>query len=576
MSNDNPDYLSFQCPQCQKRLKAPPALAGKKLACPKCSAAIRVPSVIAPILDEDDWLSLEPPKPVVASPSPKKPEPPSPPKVDFPQEDILDEPIPSNFEGLPESLEAPVVPESTPPIPPKAPSLASRSVFDDDLPDLMPLETTNLPSKSIKDLVPTLELPDIPLADLESPPAPPKRTVSAPPSSKPTSRPKPPVVSNSTTSEPRLVGSLEELSLDEEAFKSQFEIPKDEEFRFPCKVCGSLLYAKESRVGTKTRCPDCFSEFSISSPAPKKQQQQLNLDDNAAAVTLAPLEPVKNRSNFQTDQDKTQEILDRATVAVDRENHEIDEVIVSFDSKRWIQLIFHFVKDPLVCVAAGILGIITAIWLFAIDMIGTSMGLEVTQALILKVVVFAIGIFPIFGSICLCGLVILPMAANRESKVREWPFSKVGDSISECMIFLAALIVGAIPGGMLGTITNALGAMPAVSFGLMMLSVWGITPIILLCMIDSGSVFEPYSKAIIGSLRTHAEAWGAMYMQSALAMLVIFCLLAFSLLKDVVGDIVLGLLFPICTFFIFNQYGILAGRISAVTEMGFHGDFSDD
>jgi hypothetical protein len=42
------------------------------------------------------------------------------------------------------------------------------------------------------------------------------------------------------------------------------------------------------------------------------------------------------------------------------------------------------------------------------------------------------------------------------------------------------------------------------------------------------------------------------------------------------GDFVLGFALPLICFFLFNQYGVLAGRISDVTEMGFEGDFSAD
>jgi hypothetical protein len=39
---------------------------------------------------------------------------------------------------------------------------------------------------------------------------------------------------------------------------------------------------------------------------------------------------------------------------------------------------------------------------------------------------------------------------------------------------------------------------------------------------------------------------------------------------------VFGLLLPLGLFFIANQYGVLAGRISDITSLGFEGDFSQD
>jgi hypothetical protein len=37
-----------------------------------------------------------------------------------------------------------------------------------------------------------------------------------------------------------------------------------------------------------------------------------------------------------------------------------------------------------------------------------------------------------------------------------------------------------------------------------------------------------------------------------------------------------GLTLPFFILFIFNQYGLLAGRISGLTDLGFTGDFSED
>ena len=59
MSTGSSEQLSFTCPQCDKKLRAPAKLAGQKLSCPKCSAPIRVPGVAPSKNDDDDWLSLD-------------------------------------------------------------------------------------------------------------------------------------------------------------------------------------------------------------------------------------------------------------------------------------------------------------------------------------------------------------------------------------------------------------------------------------------------------------------------------------------------------------------------------------
>jgi len=121
-----------------------------------------------------------------------------------------------------------------------------------------------------------------------------------------------------------------------------------------------------------------------------------------------------------------------------------------------------------------------------------------------------------------------------------------------------------------------LNAHPMVSMAFILLSVWALTPILLLCMIDNSSIFAPYSKAVIQSIQIKSEAWGAMYMQTAVAFGSFFLFMLMSRLQRPVGDFVLGLAVPLACFFLFGQYGVLAGRISDVTEMGFEGDFSED
>ena len=95
-------------------------------------------------------------------------------------------------------------------------------------------------------------------------------------------------------------------------------------------------------------------------------------------------------------------------------------------------------------------------------------------------------------------------------------------------------------------------------------------------MIDNGAMTQPYSKPVFDSIKAFSDAWGAMYMQSGLAFGLLFCVMILAELQSPVGSIFLGLAIPFTTFFVLNQYGVLGGRISQATNLGFDGDFSDD
>ena len=115
-----------------------------------------------------------------------------------------------------------------------------------------------------------------------------------------------------------------------------------------------------------------------------------------------------------------------------------------------------------------------------------------------------------------------------------------------------------------------------VALAFVLIGIWGLTPILLLSMINNNSIFEPYSKAVLNSIKSHPEAWGAMYLQTAAALVVFFLLIVLLSMQRLFGDFLSGLTLPFACFFVFNQYGVLAGRISHVTEIGFEGDFSED
>ncbi|HUP81835.1 MAG TPA: hypothetical protein VM260_25010, partial [Pirellula sp.] len=203
MSNVNPELLNFACPTCQKKLRAPSSLAGQKLVCPKCSSPIRVPGLVESKSDDDDWLSLDnPPEPQdvptrISQPVSKPKKADTPPPIPSPSDPTA---APDEFRLAPVERNEPKTSNisstattdriSTASDVP-SPKTAGRSVFDDDLPELLPADephvVTSTPSSSPKSKSPQasepiskpeLNLPDIqlpefgkenfPLAPLES------------------------------------------------------------------------------------------------------------------------------------------------------------------------------------------------------------------------------------------------------------------------------------------------------------------------------------------------------------------------------------------------------------------------
>ena len=494
------------CPKCQKKLRAPSNLAGQKLVCPKCSSPIRVPGVVETKSDDDDWLSLNSPDEPAIIPTPEK-----------------------------RSITVT-----------KSPKTAGRSVFDDDLPELLPAyeppvaipaTPPAVPSKpklkssqaSNTSLKPELVLPDIPLPELD-------------------------------------FADIPLAPFENETLSGPTALMDNEEISFHCKVCGSLLNSSRSQIGTETSCPDCYSKFRVPNSPPKKKPSEVKLDAELASVTFAPIDSLSVHGT-NNPSEKTKEILDRAEQTLEMERDEFDHLNGTFDTKQWMGFLFGFLRDPLVIVAAIGIGVITGVWFIA--MAGT-------QVFILRLAILVLFCVPIAGLICMCGLAVLTMAANRASRVIEWPFRRLSESIGECAIVMASIMVASIPGGILGVGLSSLNAHPMVALAFVLIGIWGLTPILLLSMINNNSIFEPYSKAVLNSIKSHPEAWGAMYMQTAAALVLFFLMMVMLSMQGLVGNFLSGLTLPFACFFVFNQYGVLAGRISHVTEIGFEGDFSED
>ncbi len=432
----------------------------------------------------------------------------------------LDDPTHSS----PKSQPAQSQPAQSEPNPPRP----GASSFDDDLPELAPLPLDAEPSYDLKVETGT--------------------------------------VANTT--------DRERQARDEAALGAYLPESNDEEFAFPCKVCGSLLYTSLSRVGTMTRCPDCHSEFSVPSRPTKQKRAQIKIDHDVADVRLAPVEV--DHSRHESGQAfKTKEILDRAAMEADRERKELESLAVPFDSQRWLSLLFGCFRDPGVILLAVILGIFAAACFFLLHIAGrfelTAVGIGMLRGVIFMV----LGI-PILISILMCCMVIIPMAANRLRRVEDWPFGRFGEAIGEVWIMLSAIVMAAIPAGILATMLSWGGVPLIVREILILISIWGLTPFLLLSMIENNAVSQPFSKIIFDSVTPRADAWGAMYFQTGLAIACLFVLYAIAAMTSPVMTAVFGFLFPAGLFLIANQYGVLAGRISDITNLGFEGDFSED
>lgn len=376
-------------------------------------------------------------------------------------------------------------------------------------------------------------------------------------------------------SAPALAGVLDDIVLSSSALDIGSESAREEEFSFGCKVCGTRMMAPKSRIGKSVRCPDCFSEFIVPEPKIPKKQRTVVLDHEIADVKFVRSEgnSVREASSSKA---RTDEMLEKARAEVDAEQKELEGLTASFDSQRWISLLFWFCRDPLLVFIMIFFGLFCAIWFPMVTAAPELFQATERLGVILQAVIFLVPCVPVFGSLLALGMCVLSTVANQYHRIQDWPFTRTGEMAGEVIMVLASLAIASIPGGMVGSgLASIAGShITTALFGL--ISTWLLFPFFLLSMADNNAITEPFSKNVFESFKAKPDAWGAMYLQTMLAYGFLFVLNAWALRDGIVGEIAIGLFMPFTVLFVFNQYGLLAGRISDITGLGFTGDFSSE
>lgn len=476
--------------------------------------------------DDDEWFSLEPIEPKKESP---KKDPPKPKPVD---------------------------PKDTP-----------RSVFDDDLPDLAPLP----PSAA-------------------TPKANPKATAKPTPASaqKPASAQGTPGAKGSQGS------SASSLPPTLPAASKPPASKPDLEYSIGCQVCKSILSVQASQVGKQIRCPDCHSMVKVPPPPIKKPVQSTPIDQ-LASVDLAPVEGTNPRSASGTSLN-TKAMLNKASKEIERDREEIEAVSRAFDSKEWLSRTFGFLSDSRVVLSLVLLGLATALCFY----IGSTYGdllvthnanrvarrltrtiattPEQTSTMLYRFVTGLVNLLitlPIIATFILA-VAIIPKAANRLKRIDPWPLMShlrqyaAPAGVAAAVWYLAHLI------GHTLSMPLAILKMPvSIQEAFAEFVPWLILPVVYLSMLESQSHQQPFSQSIYRSIAAKPDAWGAMYMQTGIGFVLYFVCTQIGILQGTAFFAVAGFFFPWFICFLANQYGVLAGRVSDVTELGYEGDFSE-
>jgi DNA-directed RNA polymerase subunit RPC12/RpoP len=513
----NPEEMpSIRCSGCGKRLKYPAKLAGKQIGCPKCGTNLLLP------LTEIEDVAI----------------------------------------------------------------ILSSSLDDDDEFRLAPVDTT-IPKAVANPVLTVNPLDDFDLGDFDNL-APPMESSRGGDSAKsadanaPAAKTSATKASNGTDSSQRIATPV---ASSPKKVSAQNSAPLRTDFRYPCKVCSTSMYADIKEVGNKVRCPDCYTEFSIPSPPPgwnkPKNIGPTSLDDGAA-MPLAAAEGRGVRTSGPTT--STAEVMmERAAASLAEDDEKTRREIYDFESSGWAIRNFGFLKDPSAIVIALVTGVFLGGALVGALTIGSMAANSTTDPErkesirgIANNLALAILAAPIFLGALANGVAVLEAAANQLQRIARWPAFNIGEAMDEVMVVAAAFGIAALPGALLQWFGSSIGVPDILATIVMLMLTWFAFPVLLLSMLDNQAVTEPISQDVIKSMQSRHNAWGAMYMMTAMAFLFLFGLYLLQTNDRSGLRFTIGLITPILIFFVFHQYGLLAARISSVTELGFESIEDDE
>lgn len=476
-------------------------MAGKRLKCPKCGGAIKVPGTVSAAGDDDDWLALDQPLPSTGS-------------------NADSGPVAATSKESNKSNGATARPAKHAGTPRREQDSATSNASSDqpnwldDLPALAPEEPRPSGDLFGANLPP---LSDIDMAALNT------------------------AGGFHDFDEPLPEGDPVVLS---EADVVDGGEPVTE-YRAKCPICESIHYVTPKEAGKEISCGDCYSRFVV--PPPPKQVPKKKIDIKAAPTfQLAGVDA--DRPSYAGPEAKSAAEYLRQAEDEDFEDEQKDEYETP-DIGAWLKSMFGIFLDPSVLVywiALSALGAFPAMIAVVIPSPIISVGILAAAFVYLMLVV------------C-CGFAIMESVAGGEKTVSEWPVFNPADWIGQCFVAISALALSSLPGAVMGLLVFGPGlALLATS----LFSIFVIFPFVILSMLDNGSVFMPVSGEVTKSITRCTETWGGVYFSSMLLFGAYFLAVAlFSTMPPVVGVFFDCFLSVGLIFVYFSMLGGLAFQI---------------
>lgn len=330
-----------------------------------------------------------------------------------------------------------------------------------------------------------------------------------------------------------------------------------------CGLCHTRLHATLDQVGKQIVCPDCLTPNTV--PPPPKKLPKIDPMEGAGEdiAHSAPIRPPEFQPIFEYSWLKELEEPE----ADGEKRPRVKRIQGAPSASALFSGTLGFLFSPSVLARWGAFSI-AAITLLCFASTAVHLASHATIPSLVLCVLFS-ALTGVLLLICLSVIaasmvaVVVDAAAGNE-RMENWPEGPIADWLFDSLYVVNAMAVSVVPGAGLRWLlaSQGLGIGPV-----MELSAYLLFPVVLLSMLERGSVMSPYSPSILGSLRAVIQAWGLFYLASGLLVLVVGGLT--SGLASLLGGLGVALAMPLIVaspFLYFRLVGRLGWICSQVTE----------
>jgi DNA-directed RNA polymerase subunit M/transcription elongation factor TFIIS len=361
-----------------------------------------------------------------------------------------------------------------------------------------------------------------------------------------------------------------------------------------CPLCHTRMHAEESQVGSTIVCPDCGTETLVPA-APDRQPEPEPRDvgeydvgkpaevfyPKFAQMLDKPLDepdtppgeerrrptppgakpkPRKSRPAGSSRNPKPSAGRTDGSGA----NPSAEDIIRRPRKPPTFGRMFTFLADSEAGILWLMLSMMAAILVFASfesieALLSEAQGPLATFPMIIVCAVCAIAAVLWFGAASMIGMTILEETAAGTDKIEEWPNITVVVSAEGVAIGFGFGVSGSV-GYLLGQIPRVVGWPEWLGIPI---GVFFLFPVVLLSLLERGSLVNLFSLTIGQSLLTKSRVWAAFYIQSALLWSAFFIIdFPCALLLGAWSAVVIGPWFTAIWMIYFRLLGRLAWHIS--------------